>query len=172
MSEADKKKEAAQPEVQQAQQDTGMAQVAPMPEPGMKKELTYEDKVIKKIAGIAAAEVPGIWLLSGGLFGSITDKFRSEADKTKGINAVVGEKQVALDLNVVCEYGQNVPHLFDVTIEKVKEALRTITGLELVDVKMHVEDVLGSEEFARLRSAPKTLPEAADPEELQAQRVE
>ena len=36
----------------------------------------------------------------------LTDRFRSTEDITKGINAEVGEKQVALDLKVIVEYGK------------------------------------------------------------------
>ncbi|MED4116429.1 Asp23/Gls24 family envelope stress response protein [Priestia megaterium] len=63
--------------------------------------LTFEDQVIKKIAGIAANEIKGILSMSG-----LTDRFRGTEDITKGINAEVGEKQVALDLKVIVEYGK------------------------------------------------------------------
>lgn len=118
----------------------------------VKKNLTYDDKVIKKITGIATDGIPGVLTLSGGLIGSITDRFRSSEDKTKGIGAEVGQRQVALDLNVVAEYGKNVPSLFDSVIEKVSAAVRDMTGLEVVEVNMHVEDVLNHEEFEKLRA--------------------
>lgn len=119
----------------------------------IKKNLSYDDKVIKKIAGIATDGVPGVLTLSGGLIGNIADKFRSSDDKTKGIDAEVGQKQVALDLNVVCEYGKNVPQLFEAIIEKVSSAILDMTGLEVVEVNMHVEDVLSHKEFEDSRKS-------------------
>ncbi|MDI3092984.1 Asp23/Gls24 family envelope stress response protein [Priestia megaterium] len=68
--------------------------------------LTFEDQVIKKIAGIAANEIKGILSMSGGFMSGLTDRFRSTEDITKGINAEVGEKQVALDLKVIVECGK------------------------------------------------------------------
>lgn len=117
----------------------------------VKQSLTYDDKVIKKIAGIATDSVNGVLTLSGGLIGSITDRFRSTDDKTKGVDAEVGERQVALDLNVVCEYGKNIPELFSTVIDKITAAVKVMTGLDVVEVNMHVEDVLNHSEFEEMR---------------------
>lgn len=116
----------------------------------IKTDLTYDDKVIKKIAGIAAEEVPGLLAITGGIIGNITDRFRSE-DKTVGIGVDVGKKQAAIDLNVVCEYGRHIPEVFDMAVVKITDAVLTMTGLDVVEVNMHVEDVLGKEEFSDLK---------------------
>ena len=109
--------------------------------------LTFEDQVIKKIAGIAANEIKGILSMSGGFMSGLTDRFRSTEDITKGINAEVGKKQVALDLNVIVEYGKNVPAIFSKTVNNVKKSVHDMTGLEVVEVNMHVEDVMTRSEF-------------------------
>jgi uncharacterized alkaline shock family protein YloU len=109
--------------------------------------LTFEDQVIKKIAGIAANELKGILSMSGGFMSGLTDRFRSTEDITKGINAEVGEKQVALDLKVIVEYGKNVPAIFSETVNNVKKSVHEMTGLEVVEVNMHVEDVMTRSEF-------------------------
>ncbi len=109
--------------------------------------LTFEDQVIKKIAGMAANEIKGILSMSGGFMSGLTDRFRSTEDITKGINAEVGEKQVALDLKVIVEYGKNVPAIFSETVNNVKKSVHDMTGLEVVEVNMHVEDVMTRSEF-------------------------
>jgi uncharacterized alkaline shock family protein YloU len=109
--------------------------------------LTFEGQVIKKIAGIAANEIKGILSMSGGFMSGLTDRFRSTEDITKGINAEVGEKQVALDLKVIVEYGKNVPAIFSETVNNVKKSVHEMTGLEVVEVNMHVEDVMTRSEF-------------------------
>jgi uncharacterized alkaline shock family protein YloU len=109
--------------------------------------LTFEDQVIKKIAGIAANEIKGILSMSGGFMSGLTDRFRSTEDITKGINAEVGEKRVALDLKVIVEYGKNVPAIFSETVNNVKKSVHDMTGLEVVEVNMHVEDVMTRSEF-------------------------
>ncbi|WDC86029.1 Asp23/Gls24 family envelope stress response protein [Priestia megaterium] len=109
--------------------------------------LTFEDQVIKKIAGMATNEIKGILSMSGGFMSGLTDRFRSTEDITKGINAEVGEKQVALDLKVIVEYGKNVPAIFSETVNNVKKSVHDMTGLEVVEVNMHVEDVMTRSEF-------------------------
>ncbi len=109
--------------------------------------LTFEDQVIKKIAGMAANEIKGILSMSGGFMSGLTDRFRSTEDITKGINAEIGEKQVALDLKVIVEYGKNVPAIFSETVHNVKKSVHDMTGLEVVEVNMHVEDVMTRSEF-------------------------
>ncbi|WP_214751245.1 Asp23/Gls24 family envelope stress response protein [Exiguobacterium sp. J17977] len=110
-------------------------------------KLTFEEQVIKKIAGLATSEVQGILSMSGGFMSGLTDRFRSTEDITKGIDAEVGERQVALDLRVIVEYGKNIPGVFNETVTKIKAAMSEMTGLEVVEVNMHVEDVMTKAEF-------------------------
>ncbi|MCT4775990.1 Asp23/Gls24 family envelope stress response protein, partial [Exiguobacterium aquaticum] len=46
-------------------------------------KLTFEEQVIKKIAGLATSEVQGILSMSGGFMSGLTDRFRSTEDITK-----------------------------------------------------------------------------------------
>lgn len=112
-----------------------------------KKELRYDDKVIKKIAGIAAEQVPGVLTVSGGVLG----RLRSNEDWTRGIEAEVGRRQVALDMCVVAEYGYNVPQLFDAVAASVTKAMADMTGLQVVELNMQVSDVLNKPDFEQLQ---------------------
>lgn len=116
-------------------------------QPVRQNKLTFEEQVIKKIAGLATNEVQGILSMSGGFMSGLTDRFRSTEDITKGIGAEVGERQVALDLRVIVEYGKNIPTVFNETVAKIKKAMTDMTGLEVVEVNMHVEDVMTRAEF-------------------------
>lgn len=122
-----------------------------------KNKLTYDDKVLIKIAGLATEGIPGILTASSGFIGSITDRFKSE-DTIKGVDVEVGEKQVALDLNVVCEYGKNIPEIFRMVQQKVGDAIKRMTGLELVELNMNVEDILKKEELEEARNRQNTTP--------------
>ncbi|WP_368896281.1 Asp23/Gls24 family envelope stress response protein [Priestia megaterium] len=113
----------------------------------MRVAIEYLVAFPKKIAGIAANEIKGILSMSGGFMSGLTDRFRSTEDTTKGINAEVGEKQVALDLKVIVEYGKNVPAIFSEIVNNVKKSVHEMTGLEVVEVNMHVEDVMTRSEF-------------------------
>ena len=70
------------------------------------QHLTFDDSVIEKIAGITATRVPGIISLDGNMFSEFADKVSSGNNMTKGINADVGEKQVAIKMDATIEYGK------------------------------------------------------------------
>ncbi|ERG67697.1 Asp23/Gls24 family envelope stress response protein [Exiguobacterium chiriqhucha] len=141
-------------------QDENMSLPTNVVDGGRHNKLTFEEQVIKKIAGLATGEVQGILSMSGGFMSGFTDRFRSTEDITKGIDAEIGEHQVALDLRVIVEYGKSIPGIFDDTVLKIKKAMADMTGLEVVEVNMHVEDVMTREEFDVKR---KTVEEVGEP---------
>ncbi len=118
----------------------------------LKTTLTYEDRVIRKIAGLATAEVPGIFAMSGGLMSNLSGMLQRTGDSTRGIAAEVGSHQVALDLNVVCEHGACIPSIFDIVVQKISESVKTMTGLDVVEINMHVADILLKADFDKQRA--------------------
>lgn len=126
--------------------------------------LTFDEKVIKKIAGMAASEIPGILAMSGNFISGITDILRNTEDSTKGITVEVGKKQTAIDMKIICEYGQNMPLVFDSIVEKVSQTMKEMTGLDVVEVNVHVYDVLTKEEFERQSKRKPSEITESDPE--------
>ncbi|MGX7244222.1 Asp23/Gls24 family envelope stress response protein [Enterococcus quebecensis] len=114
---------------------------------GLKTKLTFSDVVIKKIVGVIISDVEGILGLSGNLFTDFADRFRDNEDITKGIDVEVGTKQVAVDVSVICEYDVTVSNVFDQTVERVKEAIHHMTGLDLIEFNMNVDDVMTKEQY-------------------------
>ena len=62
---------------------------------GIKGNLTFDDKVIQKIIGIALSEVDGLLTVDGGFFANVAEKLVNTSDVTSGIDVEVGKKQVA-----------------------------------------------------------------------------
>ncbi|GAF13278.1 alkaline shock protein 23 [Bacillus sp. JCM 19046] len=110
-------------------------------------KLTYDNEVIKKITAIATIEADGILGMSGSFFSGIRETLGGDEDITKGIRADVGEKQVAIDLEVYIEYGKNIPEIYKSIKSSVAENIKTMTGLELVEFNMNVADVFTRQEF-------------------------
>ncbi|MFH8410519.1 Asp23/Gls24 family envelope stress response protein [Streptomyces sp. NPDC018019] len=106
---------------------------------------TIADGVVEKIAGMAAREVPGIHALGGGLartFGAMRDKVPGGGSNfSRGVKVEVGERQTAIDLDVVVEYGGSIPTIAADVRDNVSSALEQMTGLEVVEINISVNDV-------------------------------
>ncbi len=84
----------------------------------VKGELTYDDKVIQKIVGKAVEQIDGLLTVDGGFFSNIAEKLVNTDNVTAGIETEVGKKQVAVDMDVVIEYGRDIPAIYN-QIKKV-----------------------------------------------------
>ncbi|MER8007471.1 MULTISPECIES: Asp23/Gls24 family envelope stress response protein [unclassified Streptomyces] len=113
--------------------------------PETRGRTTIADGVVEKIAGIAAREVPGIHALGGGFtrtMGAMRDRVPGgQASVGRGVKVEVGEKQTAIDLQVVVEYGVSITDLAAEVRENVIAAVERMTGLEVVEVNIAVNDV-------------------------------
>ncbi|MEV6972673.1 Asp23/Gls24 family envelope stress response protein [Kitasatospora sp. NPDC093806] len=101
--------------------------------------------VVEKIAGMAAREVGGIHALGSGFartFGAMRDRVPGGRSSVgRGIKAEVGEKQTAIDIALVVEYGVVIPELARQVRENIIDAVERMTGLEVVEVNIAVNDV-------------------------------
>jgi uncharacterized alkaline shock family protein YloU len=59
----------------------------------------------------------------------------------RGVKVEVGEKQTAIDLQVVVEYGVSIGDVAAEVRENVITAVERMTGLEVVEVNIAVNDV-------------------------------
>ncbi|MCL6561077.1 MAG: Asp23/Gls24 family envelope stress response protein [Firmicutes bacterium] len=98
------------------------------------------DEVVKVIAGLAAIEVKGVAGMSGGLVGGIAEML-GRKNLSKGIKVEVGEKEAAVDLYVIMDYGIRIPDVAAEIQEKVKNAVERMTGLVVVEVNVNVQGI-------------------------------
>lgn len=98
------------------------------------------DEVVAIIAGLAATEIEGVAGMSGGFAGGIAEML-GRKNLSKGVKVEVGERQAAIDLYVIVEYGVPIPDVAYMVQENVKKKIETMTGLEVVEVNVHVQDV-------------------------------
>jgi uncharacterized alkaline shock family protein YloU len=103
---------------------------------------SYEiaDEVIQSIAGIAATEVKGVAGMSGGIADGFAELLLRQ-NITKGVKVEVGEKQAAIDLFIIIEFGVKVPDIGYEVQECVKRAVESMTGLEVIEVNVHIQGV-------------------------------
>ncbi|MFD9793697.1 Asp23/Gls24 family envelope stress response protein [Streptomyces sp. NPDC059070] len=114
--------------------------------PATRGRTTIAGGVVEKIAGLAAREVPGIHALGGGFartIGAVRDRVPRgrAAAVSRGVKVEVGERQTAIDLDVVVEYGVSITAVAAEVRENVIAAVERMTGLEVVEVNISVDDV-------------------------------
>jgi len=103
-------------------------------------DVRIANEVVATIAGLAAIEVEGVAAMSGGLAGGIAEML-GRKNLAKGVRVEVGQEQAAVDLYVVVHYGVRIPEVAWKVQEYVKRALETMTGLQVVEVNVHVQGV-------------------------------
>ena len=112
----------------------------------IKGELTYEDKVVQKIVGLALETVDGLLAVEGGFFSNLTGKLVNTDDVTSGVDVEVGKTQVAVDLKVITEYRKNVPEIYNRIKDVIRKEVANMTDLDVVEVNVTVTDIKTKEQ--------------------------
>lgn len=94
--------------------------------------------VVTVIASMAATEVKGVAGMSGGFTTDIVEKFGVKSS-SKGIKVQVGETETSIDLYLIVEYGVKIPDVAWEVQQNVKKAVETMTGLNVVEVNIHIQ---------------------------------
>lgn len=98
-------------------------------------------EVIEIIAGMATVEVPGVAGMSGGFAGDIAE-FLGRKNMSKGVKVEVGQREAAIDVSVIIEFGTRIPEVASAVQHNVKQAIESMTGLSVVQVNVHIHDVI------------------------------
>ncbi len=108
------------------------------------------DSVVAKIAGIATREISGVHNMGSGgarTMGAIKEKIgASKSTASQGVSVEVGERQAAVDLDIVVEYGVPIVDLSKAVRENVTQRIERMTGLEVTEVNVFVDDIFLEEE--------------------------
>lgn len=108
---------------------------------------TIAASVVQKIAGIAAREISGVHSMGGGVsraFGALRERIPgggTGSSNVAGVQVEVGEKQAAVDLDIVVEYGASIVELARAVRRNVITAVERMTGLEVIEVNIAVNDI-------------------------------
>jgi uncharacterized alkaline shock family protein YloU len=110
-------------------------------ETGENNGIKISDDVVSVIAGVAVSEVPGVAGMAGGFAGGISEVLSGKKNLSKGIKVDVGEKETKIDVNIIVEYGTRIPDVAFEIQNRVKKAVETMTGLNVIEVNVHVQGV-------------------------------
>ena len=109
-------------------------------------KISVAQNVVSKIAGMACKEISGVAAMGTGgsrAFGAIKERIpgSSGPSVSQGVGVEVGETQAAIDLDIVIDYGVSVADLGRSIQRNVKQAVERMTGLDVVEVNVNVDDV-------------------------------
>ncbi len=96
--------------------------------------------VVAVIAGLAATEIDGITGMSGSVAGGIAEML-GRRNLSRGVKVEVGEREAAVDLFVIVDFGVRIPDVALRVQENVKQAIESMTGLAVIEVNVHVQGV-------------------------------
>ncbi|MFJ9028535.1 Asp23/Gls24 family envelope stress response protein [Streptomyces sp. NPDC102274] len=113
--------------------------------PESRGRTTIADSVAEKIVGVATREVPGIHNLGSGMartIGGVRERVPgAQPSVTRGVHVEVGERQAAVDVDVVVDYGFPIVDVAADVRLNVISAMERMTGLEVVEVNIAVDDI-------------------------------
>lgn len=98
------------------------------------------DDVVAMIAGLAATDVKGVTDMAGNIGNELRSKMGLK-NLARGVRVEVNGKRVKAELNLIVEYGYNIPAISQRVQEKVKSTVENMTGLEVSDVDIRIAGV-------------------------------
>lgn len=106
---------------------------------------TIAQVVVEKIAGLAARQISGVSSMgtkTSSTIGSLKEMVSSSGPSpTQGVRVEVGERQAAIDLDLIVEYGVPIVDLANAVRRNVIQQVQNMTGLEVTEVNITVDDV-------------------------------
>ncbi|MEV5413422.1 Asp23/Gls24 family envelope stress response protein [Thermopolyspora sp. NPDC052614] len=120
----------------------------------MKGRIKVADEVVEKVVALATMEVPGVVAMGGEperAVESVRDRARFGGRRAgQGVHVEIEDRQVAIDISIVVEYGRVILDVANEVKANVARAVSLMAGLRVVEVNVTVDDV--------------RMPEAAQPE--------
>src|ERR1700761_8900234 len=109
-------------------------------------QITVAENVVQKIAGKACRDIAGVHAMGSGgtrAFGAVRERIPGSTgpNVAQGVGVEVGEKEAAVDLEIVVEYGVAIAELGRSIQRNVKQSVERMTGLRVVEVNIAVDDV-------------------------------
>jgi len=107
---------------------------------GTMGEVNIADEVVAIIAGLAATEVKGVAAMAGNITNELVAKLGMK-NLSKGVRIEVDKDNVTVGLAINIEYGCNIPEVARAVQERVKNAIETMTGLNVLEINLRIADV-------------------------------
>jgi uncharacterized alkaline shock family protein YloU len=103
------------------------------------------DAVVAKVAGLAARDIPGVFSMGSGMarrVGQLRSLIPGSSEAaSQGVSVEVGEREAAIDLNLITWYGQSIVEISEAVRRNVMGQVEGMTGLRVVEVNIQIDDI-------------------------------
>jgi uncharacterized alkaline shock family protein YloU len=99
------------------------------------------EEVLAAISAAAALETDGVHSLAANL-GSDIAELLGKKNLAKGVRIKMEDEKVEVDLSVLMTYGHTIPEMGKAIQDGVKQAIESMTGLEVAAVNVSVGGVV------------------------------
>ena len=100
-------------------------------------DVYISEEVLEMIAGAAALEVEGVSSLAANL-GSDIAELLGKKTLAKGVHIQMTDETVTAELSILVAYGHTIPEVGKAVQDAVKNAVESMTGLEIAAVNVNV----------------------------------
>lgn len=95
------------------------------------------DEVVMIIAGLAATEVEGVTAMNDNMTKEIISRLGINS-LSKGVKITTVGSAVKIDLKISVDFGVSIPKVSQAVQERVKNAVETMTGLQVESVSVRI----------------------------------
>jgi len=103
--------------------------------------IRISDGAIAVIAGLAALEIDGVASMAMGTVDGIAEMLGVKTAQGRGVKVEVYNEEVTIEVNLIVEFGVDIPVVCQRVQDKVREAVEDMTGLSVSHVNVSVQSV-------------------------------
>lgn len=100
-------------------------------------EVKISAEVITVIAHTVAGEIEGVSSMSSGIAENISSVLGRKTG-SKGVKVEINDKDVAIDLYIMVDFGARIPDVAWKLQERVKTSVENMTGMNVTAINIHV----------------------------------
>lgn len=104
-------------------------------------DITIDNEVIAKVAGLSAIECYGIVGMAMINVTSGITKLLKRESLTKGINVNIEDNIIDIDFHLIIEYGVNIKAVTDNLLSTVKYKVEKFSSMEVGKINIYVEGI-------------------------------
>lgn len=94
-------------------------------------------EVIEIIAGIAAAEVEGLYAMRGNFATGVAERLGKQTHN-KGVKVDLTDTGITIDVYCILNFGSSIPQVAQKLQTNIRQTLKNMTQLEISEINIHV----------------------------------